>query len=491
MAVRSLFPRCSALWPRRSSPKASICLVEDQAKAYSPLDQIEGRVTVTVGRETRFDEIHITFEGTSQVIIWQPAAHEQTITATQTFLTQQQPIEKHAYPTPRAFEPGRSYEFPFIFIIPEFLLPQSCTHKKDNAGIQRSHTRIPPTVVLDTVGDMTCRISYAIHVDVSMPWGNDQTTHRLAVAVKELAVIPASGEREGSDTVNNPRAYCAQTLTEPNGGFMRRELGRLLAVASASKPIQFLHPECYPNQVLGNGAVMNLRFEPVRDVSPPQLEKLYRKLRILTFYSSTPWEDYPSMKDVQGLPHRRRGVVVKTIPLSTLHMGSVHWTRTLSTNCSASNESTQPSELSLPLESLADPSGPSGPSWCYTTSVVVPVSLPTRKNLIPTFHSCFVSRIYELELRLSYHMPNDRVAPRNVTVEVPVQFTHEKARDQTVSYLSHVSEETRDQTSHSLSLPNLQYAPHETICSTPDSTSDSSGHGHVLPPPTYPDCLRI
>ncbi|KAK3063381.1 hypothetical protein LTS18_000807, partial [Coniosporium uncinatum] len=59
----------------------------------------------------------------------------------------------------------------------------------------------------------------------------------------------------------------------------------------------------------------------------------------------------------------------------------------------------------------------------YTAHIVVPVELPRDKHLVPTFHSCLVSRTYGISLHLSVHAPG--VGAPSLSLKVPVQVSSE------------------------------------------------------------------
>ena len=56
---------------------------------------------------------------------------------------------------------------------------------------------------------------------------------------------------------------------------------------------------------------------------------------------------------------------------------------------------------------------------------MVPISLPSSKAWVPTFHSCIVSRIYTLDLSLSVHKPGTGAPTSTVSLKVPVQIAVE------------------------------------------------------------------
>jgi hypothetical protein len=83
--------------------------------------------------------------------------------------------------------------------------------------------------------------------------------------------------------------------------------------------------------------------------------------------------------------------------------------------------------ISLQSDSSADTVTGSSASYAgnvfYTASIIVPITLPPGKAFVPTFHSCLISRIYALELCVSYQTPNANALASSVTLKIPLQVT--------------------------------------------------------------------
>src|SRR5204863_3154064 len=84
-----------------------------------------------------------------------------------------QPIDESLYPQPRIAEAGRTYAFPFTFVVPERLLEHVCNHSTNHPQVQDAHTRLPPSLgdpmlaasgsaLPDDMAPLMCRIQYAI-----------------------------------------------------------------------------------------------------------------------------------------------------------------------------------------------------------------------------------------------------------------------------------------------------------------------------------------
>src|SRR5687768_2124494 len=101
------------------------------------------------------------------------AATAARASAVHTFLRLYQPLDDSLYPQPRIAETGRTYRFPFTFVVPDQLLPQACSHDTLNPQVKRAHLQPPPslgdpmlagdgkTLLDDMSPDMT-KISYVV-----------------------------------------------------------------------------------------------------------------------------------------------------------------------------------------------------------------------------------------------------------------------------------------------------------------------------------------
>jgi hypothetical protein len=122
------------------------------------------------------------------------------------------------------------------------------------------------------------------------------------------------------------------------------------------------------------------------------------------------------------------GAHVKTASLSSINISPTGWVK----HVSAQHPEFVDSQNTVELNS--DPSPSSNTSGTYhTTSITIQIVLPRSRDLLPTFHSCFVSRIYLLELNLSYHGVGTGER-RALKLQVPVEL--DKTCDQESSIMS-------------------------------------------------------
>ncbi|KAE8387119.1 hypothetical protein BDV23DRAFT_195970 [Aspergillus alliaceus] len=389
-------------------------------KPYTTLDQIEGTVSIDVNHTTKFHDIDISFEGYSKVSVERTVQVPGQRVAHHTFLRLRQPIEPDAYPKSGFLEPKRSYRFPFIFVIPERLLPQSCDHEQSDVIIRPTHTQLPPTFgshgpggsYLNDMAPDTCQISYVIRVRILKESPGDSRPLRPFVDVsRKLRVIPIIN-RELLRKVNEKGRQHSMRREKPvKCGLIKQNLGQLVVTACPPEPILLDH--------LGSGThttdtaiTVHLQFHPKGDEQPPQLKTLQIKLSVLTFHASTPWKSHPLGVDSIDPGEIHQDLAIKEVPLSSYSFASTGWTKQSSSKGPTRSLRLLTKERRLG-ESLIQGN-------YYTTSITVPITLPKNIHFVSTFHSCFISRIYNLNLCVSYYMPKKSILKSTLTLKVPI-----------------------------------------------------------------------
>ncbi|CAG7916327.1 unnamed protein product [Penicillium olsonii] len=414
-------------WTRRAQPKVEIDLAgqkQGHVNSYTTGESVEGIVNITAEHDTRFEEVEIVLEGRSRTTVERASCPGRT-GSQQMFLKLRQPIEGDEYPTPRVLEGGRSYQFPFTFVVPDRLLPQVCSHTKLNDHVGRSHTMLPPslgdpmlgsdgkTLIDDLAPDMS-QVAYIVRASLHQKRHEGQAAKSIAGVAKKVRIIPVV-EEEPPVEISEASSFCLRKEKTVKRGTLRSTLGRLVAGTAQPKPIQLLPPSCEPSDTVSTVTTVNLRFDPVGNEVPPPLGTMTSKLRSSTFYSASPWEDFPCGT---GMPFSSvgRGLYSEAVPLSTMCVASAQWTKHSSDSRRDSATSTSSSDSTGPSSTFA------GETY-YTASIVIPITLPKNKTFVPTFHSCLISRTYSLELSLTYHTPAANIMTPTVSLRVPIQFT--------------------------------------------------------------------
>ena len=421
---------------QKTKPTISITLNDQQEEglvpAYTTLDKIEGAVSITAPVNLSFDDIHITFQGSTRSYVEKvanTAAAASRSQAYHNFLRLAQPIDESVIPPNRVAEAGTTYTFPFTFVVPERLLPQSCTHSKDADSVHEAHLQLPPSLgdpmmsgdgksLLDDLTPDMAVISYAIRVIVIRR--NPENPRKPIVivdSVKKLRIIPAVAEAAPirvSGTKDDEYTLRKEKVLKK--GMFKGKLGRLTMEAAQPKSLRLAPLGSNVSDVpITTMAVINLRFDPCdANSKPPRLGHLCSKLKASTFYACVPLRDFPTKTNAY-LYDNQRGIHVESINLSSRNIESAQWT---------THTVRERHDSGI---SISDDFTPVAASQLfYTCQILVPVDLPTSsKTFVPSFHSCLVSRVYSLDLVLSVHGPSNSVSSPSMHLKVPLQISAE------------------------------------------------------------------
>ncbi|KAJ6051321.1 hypothetical protein N7460_001855 [Penicillium canescens] len=418
MTSSSYDPDAHSLWMRRQRCNLKIDLAEEKTgamKTYTSGDPIEGVASITCDCDTPFDEIQIVLEGLSNTTLERTPYPGQT-GCRKTFLAMRYPVN---HPQVRVFERGRSYQFPFTFIFPDRLLPHVCYHSMRSTLVQQHHTVPPPTLgdhILSGSAesqrdDMTpgmCQISY--HIRVAVTKRQSSNDHGFQLATQKILRIIPSVENDPIPEEFGASRYSMQLETEVKRGLFNGKLGRLILSSALPKPVQLDPLQCMATNEVSTTVTVKLRFDPQDDQLPPRLERMDTKLKAHTFFTAVPWSDFPHLSEDRTYPKHSSGDYTESMRLSTRSITSVRWEK-----CFAAD----------PISIVQGPvaltnHGLSSSNTYYTTSMIVPITLPQSKAFPPTFHSCLVSRIYSLDIALSYCNSKPTLLPATLSLRVPL-----------------------------------------------------------------------
>ncbi|KAF2662396.1 arrestin [Lophiostoma macrostomum CBS 122681] len=421
--------------------------------SYSTMDTIEGTVSITANHDTRFEEVEIAFMGTAQVYVDRltttPSMSGRT-EANHRFLTLKQPIADSQLPTPRVLESGRTYELPFTFTVPAQLLPRSCPHGVNNDSVRDSHLQLPPSMgdpelaghggsLLDDLAPEMSKIVYGIKVRLTQLRETDNSLSLLASQFKKVRVKPAHEEQPPINFDPSNGEYRLRMEKNVKKGLFKGKLGTLTAQSAQPKALMIPGARTTNDSPIATKAKIVLRFDPKEEtILPPRLSTLSSKIRVSTYYASAPRHDIPT-RSALGFD-LTQGVYQENVTLSSLCIASASWVK------HASCASPQPDDNYV-VRRDSGMSGLSATSYTenekhsaftagiltaspnykggafYTAAIHVPVTLPTNKNFLPTFHSCLISRVYALSLHVAAKTPSGSNA--NVYLKVPVQIAAE------------------------------------------------------------------
>ena len=271
--------------------------------------------------------------------------------------------------------------------------------------------------LLDDMSSELCRISYRIRTSLTRRPLSDKNARETMMAVaKKVRIIPVVEEEPPLVVNNDGDDFCMQNVKNIRTGITRTKRGSIMATASQPSPLQLCPPGSQSPSNVCTTATVHLRFDPIGDEPPPKLGSLCSKLSVSTFYTITPWADFPSPSYVDTLGRHH---YTTTVSLSSLCVSSTTWTKHSGVRMSGQSTSVD----LTPTEPFASTSVTEDRGTYFTSAIIVPITLPSTKAFVPTFHSCLISRTYALDLSISYHTPNASLLTPYISLRLPVQVT--------------------------------------------------------------------
>lgn len=360
--------------------------------------------------------------------------------ATHHFLKLQQPIDESTLPMPRIAEAGRTYKFPFTFVVPDQLLPKAC-QRYANDQVRAAHLQLPPSMgdksisghgskLLDDLTPEMAKISYAIQVTITRDRETDGKAITLVDKSKKVRIKPAFEEQPPLAVASNDAEYCLRQEKTVRKGLFKGKLGRLVMESQQPRTLRIPGARSDDSRPITTSATVTLRFDPAEeDCMPPKLGCLSSKLKATTFFATTPRRDFPYRENV--FLDLSQGVFSETLPLSSRCMSAAQWKKHTPTAADlAASSSPSVSRRDSGISDCSDLSGPStskntpDPSSAYkpgrpfyTATLLIPIELPSTKTFVPTFHTCLISRVYRLNLSLALS------ATTHLSLKIPLQIS--------------------------------------------------------------------
>lgn len=414
--------------------------LDEPGATYSTLDEISGKVTVTATSNTRFEDIQIQFLGASKAFVARmhtAPGMGKTPSAFHTFLKLTQPIPETSYPHPRILEAGRTYTFPFLFVVPSRLLPRICRHAVQHESVQDLHLQLPPTLgghgnhdgstqhKDDFAPDMA-QISYHVAARLQGYCNSSGSMKTLALQSKPVNVLPSFDEQPPVNVEGPDNDYHLRREKGIKKGLFKGSLGTLVAEAAQPKSLRL--PVGYTGSTIpvSTAVKIKLRFDPSSaGIAPPKLSSLSTRIRVSTWFADTPRSIIPNKKRIMYDIHQ--GVHSETLSLSSRSMENVEWSfRKHEWSASLDRRDSGLSDF-FSSSSCCSPSERYRGDGFYTAEIFAPITLPTNRHFSPTFHSCLISRTYTLYLQLSAQ--GGALSAPSVELKVPVQLSSEGKPD--------------------------------------------------------------
>ncbi|KAF8475782.1 hypothetical protein BDZ91DRAFT_193482 [Kalaharituber pfeilii] len=379
---------------------------------FTTRDKIEGEVSFVSSSDIRFDEIYIGFEGNARV--WMErygAGPGGPMSTMRTFLKLSQPVEESTLPVPRIAEKGRTYTFPFVFVVPDRLLPTMCEHHYKNTTVEEAHMRLPPSLgdgtapayggcTYDDIAPDMSRISYAIVVKILKRRDSDNRVVTVAEESRRVRILPIYEDLPPAMVDDNDKDLSLRKERTIRKGFLKGKLGKLVVEATQPSALRTLN-----SQFTSAAACPSTTMVPVTatfypadpSLDPPALNSLTTKLRVYTFFSTSPISYFPTPSAL--ILDGALGRYHEAVFVGAQNLGSVRW------------------------EKHSGTPGANAPVH-YTTNLTIPLVMPKYKYLVPSFHSCLVSRTYTVEVHLDVHTPGYNIGTHpGLTLKIPLQVS--------------------------------------------------------------------
>jgi hypothetical protein len=358
------------------------------------------------------------------------------------FLTLKQPVDDADLPCPRILRAGQQYTFPFYFTIPSQLLPRACSHTVASDHVRQTHMQLPPSlgdpelsgfggVLRDDMAPEMSKTVYGVKVRITQWPDNESRASVLVERFKKVRVKPAFEEQPPLNVDGNPEYRVRQEKAIKKGLF-KGKMGTLTAQTVQPKALVIPGARSTCNNPVATRCRVHLRFDPSDEQTlPPRLGSLKSNIKVHTFYASAPRANFPTR---EGLAYdMTQGAYSENVSISTMCIASAQWQKQPASanptavdsidrrdsgvsDCSTFSSTAQ--DIAIPPASKNYKRGS-----FYTASILVPITLPSNKNFIPTFHSCLISRTYVLSLHVSANAPG--VSDPSLHLKVPVQVCAE------------------------------------------------------------------
>jgi len=348
--------------------------------------------------------------------------------AFQQFLRLVQPLSESDLPEDMVFKAGKTYNIPFVFVVPQQLLLRVCRHEVSNDQIRDAHLTVPPSLgdatiagrgekLLDDFAPDMAAIKYAVNVKI------DQTEGKPIVKGRKVRIAPAAEEQPPVSVEGALHDYIMRAEKDVKKGLLKGKLGRLVLEVAQPKSIRLPSHQSKDQAPPSTMATIMLRFDPAEARSPPpRLGSLSSRLKVQTFYASAARTDVPTRKSLVW--DASQGMHSDNVTLPSRHMTGVEWTyHETEEQARLTRQTSSTSDNFHPIPAASEKYQGAG---FYTAQILVPISLPTNKVFVPTFHTCLVSRVYSLSLHLGLHSVS--MAP-TVDLKVPVQISAEPSAE--------------------------------------------------------------
>lgn len=433
----------------------------DNKRSLTSLEHFTGQLTIKALTDTCFENLEIKLTGTSRtygrrVVPQAPTAR--TVTTAHRFLELTQPdiiIPEH-----RLFKAGCLYEFPFEFAVPDCMLPTTCRHAVASPNLHAYHISMPPSFGDHELGDVDdcaprhASVEYRVAASIQMPSKTGECSE-IASASEPIRFTPK--ERAGASCVEDwgPIRLCRAEMSLSK--LWKRPSRRLVIASVHSTPFvsKDLHESVWCSELSGR-VTIDLSFYPADDgAEAPRHIDFNAFLRTRTISAVSPLTQLPSDNPWFGPEIDKH--TAPSIILSPQVIKNIEWVQ-------------DPHGFIRPDEDCPTYDAP--PAYavpqvatsklCYSAQITASLNAKSAFLLVPTFHSCLITRAYDLDIRLSLPGSSIGFGP-STRIQVPAQVVAEAVtarRDSAVYQHKTISPEVgRDAMCEELGVTDLQGSP--------------------------------
>ncbi|KAH6949167.1 hypothetical protein DER45DRAFT_620291 [Fusarium avenaceum] len=379
-----------------------------ETKIYTSGSTISGFITIRAQTQIPFQNVQVDLIGKTTTC--GHAFQYGTPFVTHTFMQLQMPISASTLPPSRTLEVGRSYNIPFVFVVPDQLSPAVCGH--ENTAVWERHLRPPPSIGAWGCDDLTggsARVDYTIRARLVL--GKDKRGKAQSLDENyPIKVFPIFPEQPPLHINTSDSEYCL-IKTKTIKTMTRTKMGVIRASATQPRPIVI----CLDNLGASESQIpIDFEYIPASsDGAPPGIR--IKSATIETFTSF--W-----LGQAGNLPdhHQRPSNTASPIaPWSTSHplvldySKQVTWERKQPFSSAKDSQIRAPESTRITQEHKTEISKNSSSSFAsqescpsktepYKASLIQSFKLPTEKLFfLPTFYSCLLSRTYRIRLTLA------------------------------------------------------------------------------------------
>jgi len=404
----------------RSNLEIGIHLAND-GHVYRNLDRVHGTLVIKATCDTPFETVEIAFVGASHTRIERYGGHTLSTDisrASHEFInTAQTHMDQHL-PVDRILRAGRTYTFPIDLTIPDCIEWTKCRHSVDSVAVRDAHRHLPPT--FNDCGDLniSAKRKNAFFGGATVRYRVRATVTRGSYFKGKKSIVPVISYEHGILVLPASRGFLPISMDRTREAayethqFKHRLQSRCLGtltVAMLYAPT-LLSPTLGAKIGIGDRTFafsVALHYRPGHaSMELPHLKKIVSKLKSYTYYSTSPYTDFPSTRCSKE--DSSKVLWSNSTKLASRDATSIPWNTDSFDDFNSSSDDFGCTESSVNVQDAH-----------FVSKLVIPVEIPFTEHLIPTFHSCLIGHFHEITLSLSFGLNGLK---KDVKVRMPLHI---------------------------------------------------------------------